>query len=145
MKTILFILISLFLFTPTTHAHPGRTDSAGCHTCRTNCASWGLRTGEYHCHKAKAVPQPLEPIKSTFGENGTGTTQPAPEYKAPVLGDMESATNDITIKNLVIAEKNNYLKNHSGFREKLLNSLINRGLNKEKSSFYIYTILLDIK
>lgn len=31
-------------------AHPGRTDSRGCHTCRTNCAKWGLSTGQYHCH-----------------------------------------------------------------------------------------------
>lgn len=32
------------------HAHPGRTDSSGCHTCKTNCDSWGLNYGEYHCH-----------------------------------------------------------------------------------------------
>lgn len=31
-------------------AHPGRTNSSGCHYCRTNCASYGLSTGEYHCH-----------------------------------------------------------------------------------------------
>lgn len=31
-------------------AHPGRTDSSGCHTCRTNCERWGLSYGEYHCH-----------------------------------------------------------------------------------------------
>lgn len=31
-------------------AHPGRTDANGCHTCRTNCAKWGLAQGEYHCH-----------------------------------------------------------------------------------------------
>lgn len=31
-------------------AHPGRTDSNGCHTCRTNCAKWGLSYGQYHCH-----------------------------------------------------------------------------------------------
>lgn len=31
-------------------AHPGKTDSKGCHYCRSNCASWGLRNGEYHCH-----------------------------------------------------------------------------------------------
>lgn len=31
-------------------AHPGRTDSSGCHTCRTNCPKWGLRYGQYHCH-----------------------------------------------------------------------------------------------
>jgi len=32
------------------YAHPGRTDSRGCHTCKTNCVSWGLNQGEYHCH-----------------------------------------------------------------------------------------------
>lgn len=32
------------------YGHPGRTDSKGCHTCRTNCAKWGLSTGQYHCH-----------------------------------------------------------------------------------------------
>lgn len=31
-------------------AHPGRTDSNGCHTCTKNCAKWGLRYGQYHCH-----------------------------------------------------------------------------------------------
>ena len=31
-------------------AHPGRTDSSGGHTCRTNCESWGLGYGEYHYH-----------------------------------------------------------------------------------------------
>lgn len=30
--------------------HSGRTDSSGCHTCRTNCAKWGLSNGQYHCH-----------------------------------------------------------------------------------------------
>ena len=64
-------------------AHPGRTDSSGCHTCRTNCSSWGLSYGEYHCHRAKALPQPKSPIKSKFGEGGTGYTQPAPEYVNP--------------------------------------------------------------
>lgn len=64
-------------------AHPGRTDGAGCHTCRTNCPNWGLSTGEYHCHDAKATPQPKAPVKSTYGENGTGYVSPAPEYASP--------------------------------------------------------------
>ena len=34
------------------YAHPGRTDSRGCHYCRTNCARWGLSDGEYHCHNS---------------------------------------------------------------------------------------------
>jgi hypothetical protein len=80
MKKLLFILV-LLLLTSRAYAHPGRTDASGCHTCRTNCANWGLSTGEYHCHNAKALPQPEEPIHSKYGEGGTGYTYPAPEYK----------------------------------------------------------------
>lgn len=31
-------------------AHPGNTDSDGCHYCRTNCASWGVPQDAKHCH-----------------------------------------------------------------------------------------------
>ena len=76
------VLFGLFFITlpHVALAHPGRTDAYGCHTCRTNCSNWGLSTGEYHCHNAKALPQPEAPIKSTYGESGTGYTSPAPEY-----------------------------------------------------------------
>ncbi|HYD92376.1 MAG TPA: YHYH domain-containing protein [Flavobacterium sp.] len=39
-------------------AHPGRTDSSGGHTCRTNCPSWGLDYGEYHYHGGYTAPAP---------------------------------------------------------------------------------------
>ncbi len=46
-KYVLFLLV----FIPVdVFAHPGRTDSSGCHTCRTNCPSYGLSYGQYHCH-----------------------------------------------------------------------------------------------
>ena len=61
------------------YAHPGRTDSYGCHTCRTNCASLGLSYGEYHCHRSKGLPQPEPPVKSS----SDGYTVPAPEYNYP--------------------------------------------------------------
>lgn len=84
-RFIFRLLISLFLLfiivVPDVLAHSGRTDSYGCHTCRTNCSSWGLSYGEYHCHQAKSLPQPEEPIHSKYGEGGTGYTNPAPEYK----------------------------------------------------------------
>lgn len=84
MKKTILILIALILIIPSiSFAHPGRTDSSGCHTCRTNCSSWGLSTGEYHCHRSKGVTQPVEPIKSIRNVNGVGTTVPAPEYKIP--------------------------------------------------------------
>ncbi|MCK9446244.1 YHYH domain-containing protein [bacterium] len=92
-KLSLIILLSIIVPLGISFAHPGRTDSSGCHTCRTNCTSWGLSYGEYHCHRSKGVTQPKEPIKSHYGENGTGTTEAAPEYKCPV-----SATYDLASK-----------------------------------------------
>ena len=69
--------IILFVLPLAVSAHPGNTDAYGCHTCRTKCAKWGLSTGEYHCHRAKALPQPEEPIRS----HADGTTEPWPDYK----------------------------------------------------------------
>ncbi len=75
------ILIVAFFLPLAASAHPGRTDAYGCHTCRTNCAKWGLDSGEYHCHNAKALPQPLPPVTS----HKTGVTEPAPQYAKPVV------------------------------------------------------------
>ncbi|RJX41836.1 YHYH domain-containing protein [Paenibacillus pinisoli] len=49
-KTTALIAILLFLCSSLAAAHPGRTDSNGGHTCRTNCEKWGLEYGEYHYH-----------------------------------------------------------------------------------------------
>lgn len=48
LSVILSIL--LILLPVIAEAHPGRTDSNGGHYCRTNCAKWGLKDGEYHFH-----------------------------------------------------------------------------------------------
>lgn len=50
-KIKLLTIIAVIVLIPTkVLAHPGRLDSSGCHTCRTNCPSWGLEYEEYHCH-----------------------------------------------------------------------------------------------
>ncbi len=79
MRLLTLIFLFSFSLPATVFAHPGNTDAYGCHTCRTNCPKWGLSTGEYHCHNAKALPQPKEPIRS----HNNGTTEPWPEYKNP--------------------------------------------------------------
>jgi len=97
MKKIILILIAIALITPgISFAHPGRTDSSGCHTCRTNCASWGLSTSEYHCHRSKGVTQPTEPVRSIRNENGVGKTVPAPEYKIPISNSVNTSTINTT-------------------------------------------------
>ena len=85
------VILSGLLTTNVALAHPGRTDSRGCHTCRTNCSKWGLSSGEYHCHRSKGLEQPKEPVKSKYGESG-GYTVPAPEYK------NNTASNPVSIK-----------------------------------------------
>lgn len=47
---VLLIFAICLLHIEKSRAHPGRTDSSGGHTCRTNCESWGLNYGEYHYH-----------------------------------------------------------------------------------------------
>jgi hypothetical protein len=56
-------------------AHPGRTDANGGHTCRTNCASWGLGQGEYHYHNCGG---------SSAGES-TGDSNVAPVEEVVLL------------------------------------------------------------
>lgn len=69
----LLAFATLVLLAPATaDAHPGGTDSSGCHTCRTNCPSWGLRTGEYHCHRSSSAPRP-----------GTSPATPRPAAATP--------------------------------------------------------------
>lgn len=52
MKKVFSLLLLMFFFISqqVVYAHPGRTDSSGGHTCRTNCEEWGLSYGEYHYH-----------------------------------------------------------------------------------------------
>ncbi|RFB14713.1 YHYH domain-containing protein [Bacillus sp. HNG] len=49
-KCIGIITILLVLYPAVAFGHPGNTDSNGGHTCKTNCAEWGLYYGEYHYH-----------------------------------------------------------------------------------------------
>ena len=69
-KAFLSLLIGVLLalgtavVLPKAEAHSGGTDKYGCHTCKTNCPKWGLKKGQYHCHKSKGLAQPKPSIKS---------------------------------------------------------------------------------
>lgn len=105
MKKIIYSLIISVLIIPSiSFAHPGNTDSSGCHTCRTNCSNWGLSTGEYHCHRSKGVTQPIEPVRSIRNEDGVGKTVPAPEYKVPKLENTPTLTPTNTATTYAVPE-----------------------------------------
>ena len=80
---VCFLVVGWFVIPNAVLAHPGNTDSSGCHTCRTNCPDWGLYYGEYHCHQSKGYTQPEYPIRSTYGDYGTGYTEPWSDYTSP--------------------------------------------------------------
>lgn len=54
MKKSLYVILLITMMPTLVFAHPGRTDSSGCHYCRTNCAKYGLSNGEYHCHNGSS-------------------------------------------------------------------------------------------
>ncbi|MEM7586187.1 MAG: YHYH domain-containing protein [Acidobacteriota bacterium] len=56
--TPLCLSVLLAILAGDSSAHSGGTDAHGCHTCRTNCAAYGLKTGEYHCHGSRKRSAP---------------------------------------------------------------------------------------
>ena len=72
----IIVLLTFPYFVSTTLAHPGRTDSNGGHTCRTNCAKWGYKTGEYHYHNGGSSRS----TSSTPSPSQKSTPSPKPTY-----------------------------------------------------------------
>ncbi len=70
------IIVMIVILSPLyVEAHPGRTDSNGCHTCRTNCAKWGLSYGQYHCHGKTNSSNSNSNSSSSSNTNKTPTTK----------------------------------------------------------------------
>lgn len=51
MRKIIFLILSIYIFTGWAQAHQWRIDSNGGHSCYTDCASHWLETWEYHYHR----------------------------------------------------------------------------------------------
>ncbi|MCZ2258585.1 YHYH domain-containing protein [Sporosarcina sp. G11-34] len=74
-------LLSFTFFVGDAWAHPGRTDKNGGHTCRTNCAKWGYKTGEYHFHnKNKSTTSSSSATTSRKTSAPATTPAPKPAY-----------------------------------------------------------------
>lgn len=83
-------LVLMFATTTSISAHPGRTDSNGGHTCRTNCSKWGLSNGEYHYHNgggssSNSGSTSSNSTSSSSGSSSNKTTpKPAPKPVTPM-------------------------------------------------------------
>ena len=105
LKSLLIVLF-VYMFVPSiVFAHPGRLDSKGCHTCKTNCASWGLVDYEYHCHSGDTYTNSKG---QTFNKDGVKISEhvtnnpepepqpeptPTPEPEPPESNDVSSNNN----------------------------------------------------
>lgn len=85
-QIVISLIVAFSLVTPV-YAHPGNTDSAGCHTCRTNCPSWGLSYAEYHCHNPKSYALP------------TPVVIPTPPPQPPTLASKGTVNSSVSVFN----------------------------------------------
>lgn len=85
-KKLIIILFLLLICPNNVFAHPGRTDSNGCHTCRSNCEAWGLHTGEYHCHNQNSY--------SNSNNSDNSATNNVPVYVNSSNANLKSLTID---------------------------------------------------
>lgn len=79
-KKFIIVILLIGMMPSVVLAHPGRTDSNGCHYCRTNCTKYGLSNGQYHCHNGG----------SSSGSSNSGTTI------------TKTKSNDATLKYIII-------------------------------------------
>ena len=87
------LFVALVLATAVVAAHLGRTDSSGGHTCRTNCSSGGLSTGQYHFHGGSSSSGSTGGSSSTTGGSSTDGSPSTIESgsSSPSSGTSESA------------------------------------------------------
>lgn len=93
LKFILFLIVALM--NCNVYAHPGGTDSNGCHTCRTNCSKWGLRNGQYHCHNSSSS----QTNKSSSSNKSTKSNTPYVKSNVATLAFLQIDNNNIPINN----------------------------------------------
>ncbi|WP_211746948.1 copper amine oxidase N-terminal domain-containing protein [Paenibacillus sp. Marseille-Q4541] len=75
------LALSLILGSTTVSAHPGRTDSNGGHTCRTNCSKWGLSNGEYHYHNGGGSSSSGSSSSSSSSQSSSNKNESKPKPK----------------------------------------------------------------
>ncbi|MDH4162593.1 MAG: YHYH domain-containing protein [Nitrospirota bacterium] len=76
---ILILFLTILLFPPETHAHPGKTDYQGGHRCLKECAEWDLYYGEYHLHDKEGRPVRVQGKKRLRKVPGKAAAEPVAE------------------------------------------------------------------
>ena len=137
-KTILIILFAVLFCPNLVFAHPGGLDNKGCHTCKTNCAEWGLTNGLYHCHsgsnrKEYYLPSNNNANNNTNNNSNTNTNTNNNTTTTPTV--KKSSIN--TIKKITINEDEIEVANDMKYStiDETINIKVE--LNHSKSSYKI--------
>lgn len=106
----IFVVCFMFLFIPNkVLAHPGRTDSNGGHTCKTNCSKWGLSDDEYHYHSGNTYTNSKGQIFNSDGtmiNNGGSSNSNNNSNNA----NNNNSNNQTTVSKETIKSSDNILK-----------------------------------
>lgn len=104
-------LVLVLIMANDAKAHPGRTDANGGHTCRTNCASYGLEDGEYHYHNGGGTTTTTTPKPTQSTSKPASTPKPVatPETTKTVsllnrLFKDKGVNKDIILADLILRE-----------------------------------------
>lgn len=144
--TSLFLLLALIVsFIPAgADAHPGRTDSKGGHTCRTNCAKWGLEDGEYHYHNSDGTikrTNTTNEAKSTTTQKKETPTKKTDSKAAEIVLPKKQASGTLQVyfldvgqgdSTLIVTPKHQYI-------------LIDAGNNDQGKNVVKYLTHLGVK
>lgn len=104
--SILF-LITLLMNCNVVYAHPGRTNSSGCHYCKTNCSSWGLDDGEYHCHNGNTYTNSKGQVFSSDGSLINDNASSNSNSSNSSVNDSSNNSNSSTSSNNNSSNSNN--------------------------------------
>lgn len=105
-------------------AHSGRLDKNGCHTCYSNCNQYGLRDGEYHCHRGSSSSS--ENIKKKTSNTSSNIAK-------------KGTNNKKTSNNMVKVVKSNSNAN------KKSNNMVNSNANSSLNSNAVKNIDISLK
>lgn len=83
-------------------ASPGGLDKSGCHTCRSNCNRYGLKDGQYHCHRNSSTNK-----KSTSSNSSKKTVKKNTTKKTSNAANTNKSSNKNSNKNIVVAKSTN--------------------------------------
>ena len=100
MNKVTIIVAIILILAIDVSSSPGRTNANGCHTCRTNCAQYGLQDGEYHCHNKNNTSinsnTTTSSATSTVKSTSTTTSKKTTSTEKIINSETTEINNEIT-------------------------------------------------